>query len=358
MRPWPPINDGYSENFASLNRNKRSVALNLKDPGDRRVARALVLAADVVIENNRPGVMDRLGLGYDELRRVATRRSIYCSISAFGQSGPARGGRRLRPDDPGRDRRHERHRRSRTDAPVKCGVPHRRLRRRALRRVRHRERAAAACAPAAAASTSTCRCSAARSRSRRCRRASTSAPGRSPRDGSAPRIRATRRTRRFVPVTATSPSRQATTKLWRAVCDVVGMPELLADDPALPDPDVRAANQKALQELLEQRFVERRSILDRCLRQGGGPAFTHQWLRRRARRPADRAHGVGSGDRPCRAACRRAPSLLLSASTGSGLPFARTRRHSANTLPKSVRGSPLPWRGANECRREAVVLRS
>ncbi len=64
LRQWPPITDGYSENFASLNRGKRSLALNLKDPVQRARARALCLEADVVIENNRPGAMQRLGLGY------------------------------------------------------------------------------------------------------------------------------------------------------------------------------------------------------------------------------------------------------------------------------------------------------
>jgi crotonobetainyl-CoA:carnitine CoA-transferase CaiB-like acyl-CoA transferase len=87
MRQWPPINNGYSENFASLNRNKRSVTLDLKDPADRARARTLVLSADVLIENNRPGVMDRLGLGYAALK--AEKPSlVYCSISAFGQEGP------------------------------------------------------------------------------------------------------------------------------------------------------------------------------------------------------------------------------------------------------------------------------
>ena len=87
LRSWPPLNDGYSENFASLNRNKRSIALNLKDDDDRAIAKRLVAGAQVVIENNRPGVMDRLGLGYDEL---ASGRNdlVYCSMSAFGQEGP------------------------------------------------------------------------------------------------------------------------------------------------------------------------------------------------------------------------------------------------------------------------------
>ena len=87
MRQWPPLTGGYSENFASLNRNKRSVTLDLKDPADRARARSLVLAADVLIENNRPGVMERLGLGYASFK--AERPAlVYCSISAFGQEGP------------------------------------------------------------------------------------------------------------------------------------------------------------------------------------------------------------------------------------------------------------------------------
>jgi len=87
LRQWPPLSDGYSENFASLNRGKRSVVLNLKDPSGRDRARELVLAADVLVENNRPGVMQRLGLGWDWFgpRKPAL---IYCSISAYGQGGP------------------------------------------------------------------------------------------------------------------------------------------------------------------------------------------------------------------------------------------------------------------------------
>lgn len=87
LRAWPPITDGFSENFASLNRNKRSVALDLKDADDRRRARSLVLSADVVLENNRPGVMRRLGLDYESFR-AESPSLVYCSISAFGQDGP------------------------------------------------------------------------------------------------------------------------------------------------------------------------------------------------------------------------------------------------------------------------------
>ena len=90
MRQWPPISDGFSENFASINRNKRSVVLDLKNPAHKAAARRLVLSADVVLENNRPGVMDRLGLGYESFR-AEKPGLIYCSISAFGQSGPRAG---------------------------------------------------------------------------------------------------------------------------------------------------------------------------------------------------------------------------------------------------------------------------
>ena len=87
MRYWPPISDGYSENFASVNRNKRSIAMDLKSKEDLKIARELCQVADVVLENNRGGVMDRLGLGYDALKAL-NPALIYCSINAFGSDGP------------------------------------------------------------------------------------------------------------------------------------------------------------------------------------------------------------------------------------------------------------------------------
>ncbi|MEM7253494.1 MAG: CoA transferase [Pseudomonadota bacterium] len=87
MRQWPPITNGYSENFASVNRNKRSITLDLKDPTDLQIAKDIVGRADVLLENNRPGVMERLGLGYEAMRE-ANPGLVYCSISAFGQQGP------------------------------------------------------------------------------------------------------------------------------------------------------------------------------------------------------------------------------------------------------------------------------
>src|SRR5206468_247522 len=87
MRGWPPVTDGYSENFASLNRNKRSVVLDLKQATDRDRAASLCLEADVVIENFRPGVMKRLGLDFANFAKDRPDL-IYCSVSAFGQEGP------------------------------------------------------------------------------------------------------------------------------------------------------------------------------------------------------------------------------------------------------------------------------
>ena len=87
MRQWPPLRNGFSENFASVNRNKRSVVLDLKSEAGKSAARTLIRSADIVIENNRPGVMDRLGLGYASFKEEKPDLS-YCSISAFGQSGP------------------------------------------------------------------------------------------------------------------------------------------------------------------------------------------------------------------------------------------------------------------------------
>lgn len=87
LRQWPPITAGFSENFASLNRNKESVMLDLKDAASNQLARQLIMDADIVIENNRPGVMKRLGLDYASFADKQPHL-IYCSISAYGQSGP------------------------------------------------------------------------------------------------------------------------------------------------------------------------------------------------------------------------------------------------------------------------------
>ncbi len=87
MRQWPPFNETFSENFASLNRNKRAIALNLKSPEHLEIATDLIQFADVLVENNRPGVMHRLGLDYETVSNL-NPRLVYCSISAYGQTGP------------------------------------------------------------------------------------------------------------------------------------------------------------------------------------------------------------------------------------------------------------------------------
>ena len=87
MRAWPPMLDGYSQYFASVNRNKRSVALDLKDAAGLAGARELALSADVVLENFRPGVMAKFGLDHATLSK-SKPSLIYCSVSAFGQTGP------------------------------------------------------------------------------------------------------------------------------------------------------------------------------------------------------------------------------------------------------------------------------
>jgi crotonobetainyl-CoA:carnitine CoA-transferase CaiB-like acyl-CoA transferase len=76
-----------SFNFWGLNRNKRSVGIDIKQPAGAALLKEMAAVADVVIENFRPGVMDRLGLGYDQLRQ-ANPRLIYASITAFGSKGP------------------------------------------------------------------------------------------------------------------------------------------------------------------------------------------------------------------------------------------------------------------------------
>jgi crotonobetainyl-CoA:carnitine CoA-transferase CaiB-like acyl-CoA transferase len=76
-----------SPGFLALNRNKRSIALDLKNPADREVLYALVKTADVLVENARPGVADRLGMGYETLRAISPRL-VYASISGFGHTGP------------------------------------------------------------------------------------------------------------------------------------------------------------------------------------------------------------------------------------------------------------------------------
>jgi len=118
----PPDIEGESAAFMMMNRNKRGIALDLKSDAGKEVLRRLLKDADVLIENYRAGTMERLGFGYDELRK-ANPGLIYCSLSGFGRTGPYadRGGfdliaqgmsglMSITGEAPGRP-------------PVKCGAP-------------------------------------------------------------------------------------------------------------------------------------------------------------------------------------------------------------------------------------------
>src|SRR5438105_6512940 len=91
-RHWgPPFIHGESSYFLSVNRNKRSVVLDLKSEAGKQAARDLAAVSDVLVENFRPGTAARLGLGYEELAR-SNPRLVYASISGFGQGRPTLSG--------------------------------------------------------------------------------------------------------------------------------------------------------------------------------------------------------------------------------------------------------------------------
>src|SRR5690606_31531029 len=81
--------DGMSPAFIGVNAGKKSIVLDLKDPAQLEVARRIVEESDVLLENFRPGVMARLGLGYDSVKEL-NPDIVYCSVSGYGQSGPQR----------------------------------------------------------------------------------------------------------------------------------------------------------------------------------------------------------------------------------------------------------------------------
>lgn len=95
IRTLPPLIDDDSAVHKQLNRSKKSIALDLKQPEAISIVKQLIGEYDVLVEQFRPGVMERLGLGYEELRKV-NPRIIYCSITGYGQTGPYR-------DRPGHD---------------------------------------------------------------------------------------------------------------------------------------------------------------------------------------------------------------------------------------------------------------
>ena len=86
-RAGPPFIGGQGAGFMAANRNKRSLALNLRDESGRQVFERLLERADVLVENFRPGVMERLGIGYERLSKLKPSL-IYCSISGHGGTGP------------------------------------------------------------------------------------------------------------------------------------------------------------------------------------------------------------------------------------------------------------------------------
>ncbi|MBM3529494.1 MAG: CoA transferase [Alphaproteobacteria bacterium] len=90
MRRYEPRFDGESAMFALLNRGKQSLVLDLKNDADRARLKPLIERADVLVEQFRPGVMARLGLGYDDVRAI-NPRIVYCSITGYGQTGPRAG---------------------------------------------------------------------------------------------------------------------------------------------------------------------------------------------------------------------------------------------------------------------------
>jgi alpha-methylacyl-CoA racemase len=87
MRAYPPYFDGVSAGFALLNRGKRSLALDLRKDEDRQRLAPLLSHADVLVEQFRPRVMERLHLGYEDVRKL-NPRLVYCSITGYGQQGP------------------------------------------------------------------------------------------------------------------------------------------------------------------------------------------------------------------------------------------------------------------------------
>jgi crotonobetainyl-CoA:carnitine CoA-transferase CaiB-like acyl-CoA transferase len=89
VRRFPPFANGYSAAFAILNRGKKNLVADLKLDEGRAAALDLVRRADVLVEQFRPGVMERLGFGYEIVSKI-NPRLVYCSISGYGQSGPRR----------------------------------------------------------------------------------------------------------------------------------------------------------------------------------------------------------------------------------------------------------------------------
>ncbi len=84
----PPFIEGESAAFLMINRNKKSIALNMKDPKGLKILKELIKDADVFIQNFRPGALEKMGLGFDDVIKNINPKIIYCSISGFGSNGP------------------------------------------------------------------------------------------------------------------------------------------------------------------------------------------------------------------------------------------------------------------------------
>lgn len=89
FRSWDKEPKNYAPSFCAMNRNKKSLTLDIKTEEGKEIFLRLAKDADVIVENLRPGVVDRLGIGYEDIKKI-NPQIIYCSISAFGQQGPYR----------------------------------------------------------------------------------------------------------------------------------------------------------------------------------------------------------------------------------------------------------------------------
>jgi len=87
MRPWPPLINGLGSYFVTINRNKKSVTLNIRESEGLNILKRLLRTADVLVENSRPGVMERLGLSSESVLEL-NPKIVFCRISGFGQTGP------------------------------------------------------------------------------------------------------------------------------------------------------------------------------------------------------------------------------------------------------------------------------
>lgn len=257
LRQWPPLTANaqgvsFSENFASINRNKRSLAADLKDPADVAKIRRLAARADVLIENFRPGVLERLGLDYESLRADCPGL-VYCSVSGFGHSGPysSKGAFDLTVQAiaglmsvTGEEDR----------SPVKCGVPvgdycsglyaALTILAALTRRRETGEGGHVDCSMLGSLiGVATLQTSEYFGTGRTPRRLGSAHPRAAP-------YRAFRASDEYFVVAA------GNDKLWRSVCDVVGAPEL-PEDARFRTLELRAHNQDALFAILEPLFARR-----------------------------------------------------------------------------------------------------